>query len=302
MSIGKVTVGVDGSPASRKAVEWAVERCRRTGASLLLLAIAPVSDVRADFEDPLRRYYRDAAGESADWVRVHAPNVAVTVEVRGGHPAEELVKSSEETDLLVVGTDKESALRKLVYGTVPLRLAALSASPLVVVPGTWQPGAGAVLLAVGADAPDDHSVDLAVSQAEQLGAELEMVHVWSAASNFPSPLSAIGYPWQLLEQSGRQVLDDAVRRVAERHPDLAVTSRLVEGPTVPRLAELAHGAQLLVVGHGGRGIFRELLQLGSVAHDILLSPPAPVAVVPTHRKAGIGGRGDREASAGGTTL
>jgi len=63
-----------------------------------------------------------------------------------------------------------------------------------------------------------------------------------------------------------------------------VTSHLEEGPTIPRLIEAADHAQLLVVGRGGRGIFRDIIQLGSVAHDVLLNPPAPVAVVPAEHK------------------
>src|SRR3954447_2530212 len=296
MGIRKVTVGVDGSPGSRAAVDWAVERSRHTAMTLELLAVVPDGASDSAFTATVRRY---TEATLADWiaaVKDSAPGLAVAPALRTGSPTGELVRASEETDLLVVGTDKSSKARRLVYGTVPLRLAARSACPLVVVPRSWRPGPESVILAVGDEETHPATVEFATAEAESRGLPLDLVHVWAAAPNYPTPMYLGDYPWETLVQTSRRVLDDAVEEVLEGHPGLPVTSHLEEGPTIPRLVEAAGHAQLLVVGRGGRGILRDIIQLGSVAHDVLLNPPPPVAVVPAERKPPFGRREDRRPS------
>src|SRR4051794_8497896 len=293
VGIRRVTVGVDGSPGSRAAVDWAVERSRHTGMTLELLAVVPDGRSDSELAATERRY---AEATLADWtgaVKAAAPRLAVAPVLRTGSPTAELVRASEETDLLVVGTDKSSKARRFVYGTVPLRLATLSACPLVVVPRSWRPGPESIILAVGDDENHPSTVEFASAEAEQRGLPLALVHVWGPAGNYPTPMYLTDYPWERVEEAGRRVLDDALEEVAESHPGLLVTSRLEEGPTIPRLVEAAERAQLLVVGRGGRGIFREIIQLGSVAHDVLLNPPSPVAIVPAERRPLLGRGQDR---------
>ncbi len=284
MSIRKVTVGVDGSPASRVAVEWAVERSRHDGMTLELLTVVPEGQFDAGFRETARRHYEANLAEVLASVEVSAPGVAVASALRTGHVAAELVKAGEETDLLVVGTDKSSRVRRLVYGTVPLRLAALVACPLVVVTRSWKPGRQRILLAVGDDEPAPAAVEFATAEAEARGLPLDVVHVWGAAPDYPTPLYLADYPWTAAEESAQILLGKTVRDIQAAHPGLEVTGHLAEGPTIPRLIEAAETAQLLVVGRHGRGIFHDLLQLGSVAHDVLLNPPIPVAVVPGQRR------------------
>jgi nucleotide-binding universal stress UspA family protein len=288
MGIHRVTVGVDGSPGSRAALDWAVERSRHTGMTLELIAVVPDGRSDSEFAATERRYSEATLAEWTAAVKAAAPRLAVAPVLRTGSPTAELVRASEETDLLVVGTDKSSKARRLVYGTVPLRLAALSACPLVVVPRSWRPGPESVILAVGEEENHPSTVAFATAEAEARGLPLDLVHVWTPATNYPTPIYLTDYPWERVQEAGRRVLHDALEEVATSHPGLLVTTRLEEGPTIPRLVEAAERAQLLVVGRGGRGIFREILQLGSVAHDVLLNPPAPVAIVPAERKPALG--------------
>ncbi|MFF7523021.1 universal stress protein [Streptomyces pseudovenezuelae] len=76
-----------------------------------------------------------------------------------------------------------------------------------------------------------------------------------------------------------QVLDDALRGLADRYPDARVSSRVIEGPARRALLDAASEADPLVVGarrhHGSPG-----LQLGLVNHAPLHHAPCPVTVVP----------------------
>ncbi len=284
MGNSKVTVGVDGSPGSRAAIDWAVERSRHIGMTLELLSVVPDTRGDSDYETAVRRYSEGNLADCVGAVKAAAPGLPVTPVLRAGSPTAELVRASEETDLLVVGTDKSSKARRLVYGTVPLRLAALSACPLVVVPRSWRPGRESVVLAVGDDETHPITVAFATAEAEARGLALDVVHVWGAAPDYPTPLYLADYPWDAARESAEQLLATVVREIEAAHPGLMVTAHLAEGPTIPRLIEAAETAQLLVVGRHGRGIFHDLLQLGSVAHDVLLNPPVPVAVVPGQRR------------------
>jgi nucleotide-binding universal stress UspA family protein len=282
--MSKVTVGVDGSPAARAAVEWAVERSQHTASTIELVSVLPESRFGSDFRLEAQRYYEANLTEVVGTVQQTAPGREVSYSLRSGSVAQELIRASEDTDLLVVGTDKSSRVRRLVYGTVPLRLAALSACPLVVVPRTWTAGGQPVLLTVGDDEPAPAVVAFAPAEAEARGVPLHIVHVWTAGPDYPTALYLADFPSAAAEQTARQLVEETVRRVQEAHPGLEVSGHVAEGPTIPRLIEAAEEAQLLVVGRHGRGIFRDVLQLGSIAHDMLLNPPVPVAVVPGQRR------------------
>ncbi|WP_210481209.1 universal stress protein [Naasia sp. SYSU D00948] len=289
MDDGTVTVGIDGSPASRVAVSWAVDRSRHVPTSLELVTVVPEAPFHAEFQATARRHHEAGLAEAVESARASAPGLPVTASLREGHVAAELVRASESTGLLVVGTDKSSHVRRLVYGTVPLRLAALSACPLVVVPRSWTPRQQRILLAVGDDEPAPAAVAFAAAEAQARGLPLDLVHVWGAAPAYPTPLYLADYPWQSAEEAARELIGRTLQQVRSAHPGLTVSAHLTEGPTIPRLIEAAETAQLLVVGRHGRGIFRDLLQLGSVAHDVLLNPPVPIAVVPGQRRPDRGG-------------
>src|SRR5829696_1377048 len=188
VSIRKVTVGVDGSPGSRAALDWAVERSRHTGMTLELLSVVPDGGTDSEFASTVRRYSEATLAEWIAAVKASAPRLAVSPAIRTGSPTGELVRASEETDLLVVGTDKSSKARRMVYGTVPLRLAALSVCPLVVVPRSWRPGPESVILAVGDEETHPTTVEFATAEAESRGLPLDLVHVWTPAPNYPTPM------------------------------------------------------------------------------------------------------------------
>jgi nucleotide-binding universal stress UspA family protein len=102
----KATVGVDGRPASRAALEWAVDRSRHVAMRVDLVAVASTHGVDGEFLDALRHYHEGNLRECAEWAAAATPALHVTTRLLLGHPTEELVHASEGTDLLVVGTDK----------------------------------------------------------------------------------------------------------------------------------------------------------------------------------------------------
>src|SRR5262249_5903171 len=108
-----IIVGVDGSPHSRRALEWAVSEAATRHAPLTVLTVhqagagywaAPVPCAG----DPgpteqARKEVRKETDDVLDELGAGPRPLSVTVRAVNGRPAEELLAAAEHADLLVVG-------------------------------------------------------------------------------------------------------------------------------------------------------------------------------------------------------
>lgn len=76
------------------------------------------------------------------------------------------------------------------------------------------------------------------------------------------------------------LVEDAAEQLRHRAPDLAVTTRILEGTPKDVIVDEAEawGATLIVLGSHGHGRFRRMM-LGSVAGAVVANAPCSVAVV-----------------------
>jgi nucleotide-binding universal stress UspA family protein len=130
--IKKIVAATDGSPVSRKAVNFAAGLAKQLGASLTLLGVIdidylfatqlppPVStaNIRESTEDVLRQAIEAYLDEALTDCR--KKNLDVSKVIRKGHPVEEIVKEaeSEQADVIVLGSHGRSALKAAVLGSV----------------------------------------------------------------------------------------------------------------------------------------------------------------------------------------
>ena len=132
---------------------------------------------------------------------------------------------------------------------------------------------------VGIDGTDSSNaaIDWAVREAGYRGLPLRVVHVfdwdWSIARyDFTSEYFDKG-------RSGAEAVvaraDDRARKAAS---GIAVETDVLIGYPAPRLLEMARDAELMVLGHRGRGGFAGL-RLGSVSQRVATHAPCPVVVV-----------------------
>jgi nucleotide-binding universal stress UspA family protein len=274
-----VLVAVDGGPASRAALEWALERARHTPTRLRLVTVVWTGHASFTFDSDVEPLYKGVLLEAEEHARATVPGIDVTTDMLHGQPLAELVQVSEDATMLVVGTDKSSRMAGLVYGTLPLRVAARSHCPVVVVPSTWRSEGGAVLLGVGDDEPSIAPAHFAAREALVRERPLELLHVWASSPIYPMPVQQhVGHLHADIQRWHKEVVTETATTLRGAFPELEVVERLVEGPRIPHLIEEGERAQLLVVGRRG-GILRGIV-LGSAAHDVLMNPPCPIAVVP----------------------
>lgn len=138
-------------------------------------------------------------------------------------------------------------------------------------------------IVVGVDGSEasQHALRWALSEARVRGTGVEAVHVWRYPvwTYSPAITTPPAFAREDLEAEAQAVLDHAVDAALETQPgDIRVDRMVAEGVASEQLVRLAAGADLLVVGHRGRGGFATLL-LGSVAHQCAAHATCPVVIV-----------------------
>lgn len=117
----RIVVGVDGSPQSRAALDWAVEEAKlRHGTILALTAwhFPYVSDALRQAWD-YRVFESDAETIlEAELARVGSQGVEVTGRTVQSNPASALVEASREADLVAVGSRGHGGFAGMLLGSV----------------------------------------------------------------------------------------------------------------------------------------------------------------------------------------
>ncbi len=133
----------------------------------------------------------------------------------------------------------------------------------------------------GTDASHD-AVDWASDEAHLRRGSLHLLHAWYGEPG-QSPTGGES------REAGEEALGAAREQARLRHPDLLVTTELVDGHARDALAAVAGEADLLVLGARGAGGFPRLL-VGSTSLHTAAHAPCPVVVVhPAAIRAAAGG-------------
>ncbi|MFD8786873.1 universal stress protein [Kitasatospora sp. NPDC059599] len=132
-----VVLGVDGSPSSAPAVDFAFDFAAERGAVLRVLWVwqrPPVGNLDDDATD---RILRRLLFESTVGRHDRHPDVTVTHELVRGHPVEELARASEHALAVVVGRRGGGGFTGMRLGSVPYGLLHRAHCPVVTVPATY---------------------------------------------------------------------------------------------------------------------------------------------------------------------
>jgi len=130
-----IVVGVDGSPSSLRAVQWAAQQAKLTGATLRAVAswrwpnyitrVPPGVDLPKDTGITLDEVLDEALAGSED--------VTVTRHVIEGPPGPALLSQAEGASLLVVGAQGRAAFPGMLLGSVAEHCVRHGSCPVVVV-------------------------------------------------------------------------------------------------------------------------------------------------------------------------
>lgn len=132
-----VLLGIDGSPASEAAAEFAFDEASHRGVDVIALhAWSDVSPEPAMGQD--WREYQEEAGEiltqQLSGFQERYPDVRVRRRVVCDRPAKWLIEESTHVQLIVLGNRGRGGFTRLLLGSVSTAVAESSTAPVIVVP------------------------------------------------------------------------------------------------------------------------------------------------------------------------
>lgn len=275
-----IVVGVDGSPDSGVALDWAAEEARLRGAPLqavfgLWMPIAAVPFGGAAVlppSDELRSFATEVLDAARQRAKETAPGIDVDTSLVLRPPAEALLDVSKDAGLVVAGTRGLGTIGSLVLGSVSGRVAAHATCPVVVVPPHEGAGDGSIVVGVDGSAHGEAALRFALTEAGLRSARVVVVGAFRMHGHTTAPER------QETEDLLNAALDRA--RAATGAPGAAAEATTLAEPGFPTdvIVEAAVDASLVVVGSRGRGDVRSML-LGSTSRGVLHQAGRPVAVV-----------------------
>ncbi|MFG3510351.1 universal stress protein [Streptomyces sp. NPDC047821] len=284
-----IAVGVDGSPESLAAADWAAGEASLRGVPLRLLHAwlwqpldVPVVQDREAQAEAARAVLREARTR----VAARHPDLFVTAEVVADTAVSALLDEAERSEMLVLGSRGHGALVGFLLGSYGQQVIAAATRPVVSVrargKGAAEPEGGEVVVGQqGTPQDSDAVLGFAFEAAAARGAALRAVRAWSLPPVFAYSPGSLRPADEAggLEPFERKALREALAPWRERFPDVAVTEHVEIGSAGQVLLSAASRAQVLVVGrrvrHSPVG-----MRIGSVAHAALHHAACPVAVVP----------------------
>jgi len=292
-----VVAGVDGSPQSIAAAQWAAREAVRCGLPLLLVhawrALPSMPGGPGVEPPPDDSHSVLAIARSA--VRAEYPDLSIDTRELTFATPDGLVNASKEAELMVLGSRGLGGFAGLLLGSTGLDTAARSHCPVVLVRagegpadeyqridgdpvGALQPRP--VVLGLDALHPSEALLDFALRTADRRGAALRVVYAWNLPSRMsvtPVRMGPSGHD-QLQEQRTR-TLNEALRGWDQKFPTVDIRPAVRFGSAAAVLVEEAGHAALVVVGRRATRPAMAM-RLGPAAHAVMHHAVAPVAVVP----------------------
>ena len=285
-----ITVGLDGSPESRAAAEWAAREAQRRGLPVKLVHTwEPIPEHLAEAThrgaETLQHWTERIPREAAEGLRLHHPGVEVTTEQLTGPPAEALARAAKDAELLVLGSRGLGGLGGFVVGSIGLVVVAHTERPVVLVRAGEQTahehGADEtrpVVLGLDVGHPDEALLGFAFDAAARRNVPLHVVHGWN-----PPPYYAYGMALEPavereMAKGDALMVTEVLRPWRQKFPDVEVVEHSRYGSPSTLLLNASKDASLVVVGRRIRSSSVGA-HIGPVTHAVLHHATAPVAVV-----------------------
>jgi nucleotide-binding universal stress UspA family protein len=291
----RVVVGIDGSPGSRAALAWAMERAFATGATVEALAAFAVDAYWTDMYladsrriEAIRADTRARAAELVDEARARRsetgrPVPRVELVVVPGPAPQHLVRQSHGAELLVVGSRGRGGVASTLLGSVALHCSAHARCPVVVVHPTTPDAEPRVVVGVDDSVMSRAALRRGADEAMRTGARLDVVVAFQPYDSWSELYAVMLPPWgetrEHAEARARQLVSEVLGEEAQRLVIRMVAEQGVPGDVLVRATA---GARLLVVGSLSRSRLEGMV-LGSVALHCVVHAHCPVMVVHPER-------------------
>lgn len=254
--------------------ETAKNACRYAQAMAKVLSDAPIKIVHA-FMPNVETEFPAMAIPVADYLHVREEMLKdFTTEMNEsdqellvGFAGDELIRLSEQYDLIVMGTTGESGILSRLFGSVSSAVAQRAACPVLLVPpqATFQ-GFQRILYASSYDSVDENALNKLLDFNTLFNATIHFVHVQNQGT----------------ERAFENTKEEIFRRLfAKRDPLFAFEIAEVDADSVQQgLSEYAaaHQIELLVMAHRQRGFWEGFFH-HSQTRDAVLNAKLPMLVL-----------------------
>jgi len=267
-----ILVGLDGSAHSAATLGFAAEMASSLGTDVITL------HCRTTRNGGTRAPVDQLDTAAPEWTRAYEEHgVRNRMIVLEGDPRHALVNraTSENTELVVVGSRGAGGFRSLKLGGTADHVLHHVDCPVAIVPGPGGPIKGGTAV-VGVDGTDANRVaaEWAIRTAESAGERIEAVFVHDPmADSYPHPMVD---NWHY---HGQEATETMVKELAD-DTDIVIDLRDIAGHVVTTLdaAASANNAAYIVVGAKGRGSAGGRL-LGRATLQLVHHANCPVVVV-----------------------
>lgn len=295
-----ITVGLDGSPESRAAAEWAAREAKLRGLPLKLLHVwepvpAPMAQAPLLGAETHQHWSERIPRESAEGIRLRHPGVQVTAEHLAGRPSEVLCEAAKSAELLALGSRGLSGIGGFLLGSVGLAVVAHVECPVVMIRAGEQaadehemdpagiPSAATqyrpVVLGLDTDDLNASVLEFAFDAAARRETALRVVHGWNLPPYYVYGVTADLERHDEVARWKATGLTEALSLWRQKYASVEVVEESRSGSPASHLIDASREASLVVVG---RRIRRSPFgaHIGPVTHAVLHHAAAPVAVVP----------------------
>jgi nucleotide-binding universal stress UspA family protein len=284
-TFGTIVVGVDNSPESNEAIEWARAIAAPDDKIVLLhawqLPVVTGYDMVVTV-DPheIEQYAKEAVDETVQ--RLDDPRVVPVV--HQGHPGRSLVAEADERNagLIVVGHRGNSRV-SMMLGSTANYVLHHTKRPVVILRGDHRPLPAHVV--VGVDAHDlDESAENESVRALRFayglpGVErVRVVHAWFLPALAIGMFADVSADLDAMDAAAQAAIDRVIDAAGPPPAGVEVVGEPIRGTPEFGLIEESRDADLLVLGSRGRGGFAGLL-LGSTSAAVAAHSHAPVVIV-----------------------
>ena len=281
-----IVVGVDGSPASKVAVDWAARDAALRNVALTLVHVAngmvapwaptPLPSGFGKWQQQRGHQFIDDAIRVAEAAVGDTGRIQMRTEMYYSATVPTLVDVSKDAEMAVVGSRGQGALGGIL-GSVSAGMVQHAHCPVAVIhdedPLMPYPAQAPVLVGIDGSPTSELATAIAFDEASRRHVNLIALHAWSdgGVTGFP------GMDWSRMKTSEDEVLAERLAGWQERYPDVAVHRHVVCDRPARQLVDHSEAAQLVVLGSHGRGGFAGML-LGSVSAAVVQSARMPVIV------------------------
>ncbi len=289
---GRIVIGHDGTDSGDDALTLGASLARATGDAPVVVVVYPqenpigVGRVDAEWVAFMREQARDISASARRFLE--ARGVDAEYRVVGSQSAAhglDDVAEEEGASMIVVGSDRRCARRRISPGSTGERLLHGAISPVAVAPrGMHERPPDWSFERIGVAYVDTResreALAVATDVARRTGARLHLYTVVAPRAEIFAPVTGRDAEEAFMatvRESARSALDDALASLPD---DVDATDELLEGDVVDELASLdEREVDLLVCGSRSYGPVRRVL-LGGVSRQLIRRAASPLVVVP----------------------